>query len=245
MPQILLLGATSAIAMEVAKSLTHDQNEFFLVARNSEKLKSLAQDLKVRGAVIKGTLAHNLSDLSQHQKIISQAVDTLGRVDMALIAHGTLGDQKACEQDFHLALKEIETNFVSVASLASLIANHMEKNKAGCLAVISSVAGDRGRQSNYVYGSAKGGLNIFLQGLRNRLFPAGVQVLTIKPGFVDTPMTAHLEKNLLFAQPSTIARGILRAIQQKKDIVYLPRFWCWILTFIKAIPEWVFKRLRL
>ena len=245
MSKVLILGATSSIAMEFAKILAQDKNELFLVARNEEKLRSVSKDLEVRGAVIKGTLVQDLSVLSHHAKVVAEAVEKLGQIDTALIAHGILGDQKASEQDFQLALKEIETNFMSVASLASLLANLMEKNKRGCIAVISSVAGDRGRQSNYIYGSAKGGLNIFLQGLRNRLFFSGVQVLTIKPGFVDTPMTAHLPKNALFAPPSKVARGIVQAIAKKKDVVYLPRFWCWILTVIRLVPECIFKRLRL
>ena len=245
MSKVLILGATSSIAMEFAKILAQDKNELFLVARNEEKLRSVSKDLEVRGAVIKGTLVQDLSVLSHHAKVVAEAVEKLGQIDTALIAHGILGDQKASEQDFQLALKEIETNFMSVASLASLLANLMEKNKRGCIAVISSVAGDRGRQSNYIYGSAKGGLNIFLQGLRNRLFFSGVQVLTIKPGFVDTPMTAHLPKNALFAPPSKVARGIVQAIAKKKDVVYLPRFWCWILTVIRLVPECIFIRLRL
>jgi short-subunit dehydrogenase len=156
-----------------------------------------------------------------------------------------LGDQKACEQDFSLAEKEIRTNFLSCVSLLTLISNEMEKEKAGTIAVISSVAGDRGRQSNYIYGSAKGALNLFLQGLRNRMYPLGVRVLTIKPGFVDTPMTAAFKKNILFAKPDQIARGIVKAIDRKKDVVYLPFFWWGIMAIIKAIPEWIFKRLKL
>jgi len=245
MSKILILGATSAIAMEFAKILAENKNELFLVARNEEKTRAISQDLQVRGAVITGTLVKDLSDISQHPQLLREVNEKMGAIDIALIAHGTLGDQKACEQDFQRALKEIETNFLSVASLASELANQMEKNKTGCIAVISSVAGDRGRQSNYIYGSAKGGLNIFLQGLRNRMFFSGVQVLTIKPGFVDTPMTAHLPKNALFASPSKVARGIVRAIDQKKDVVYLPKFWCWILAVIKSIPESLFKRLKL
>ena len=121
----------------------------------------------------------------------------------------------------------------------------MEERKYGCIAVISSVAGDRGRQSNYIYGTAKGALTLFLQGLRNRLARSNVQVLTLKPGFVDTPMTAHLKKGLLFVSPETIAKGILRSIQKKKNEVYLPWFWYFIMKIIKTIPEFIFKRMKL
>ena len=125
------------------------------------------------------------------------------------------------------------------------LANRFEQSRGGCIAVISSVAGDRGRQSNYVYGSAKGGLDRFLQGLRNRLYRAGVAVVTIKPGFVDTPMTAALPKNALYASPRQVARGVYRAIEARRSVVYLPWFWRPIMLLIKLLPESVFKRLRL
>ena len=151
------------------------------------------------------------------------------------IAHGTLGDQQKSAEDYTVAERELRTNLLSVISLLTPIANYFEEQKSGVIAVISSVAGDRGRQSNYVYGTAKGGLNIFLQGLRNRLNPAGVCVLTIKPGFVDTPMTEGIKKNPLFASPETIAKGIYTAIAAKRDIVYLPWFWFWIALAIAAV----------
>jgi decaprenylphospho-beta-D-erythro-pentofuranosid-2-ulose 2-reductase len=126
-----------------------------------------------------------------------------------------------------------------------LLAKQLEQQGHGCIAVISSVAGDRGRQSNYVYGTAKGALSIFLQGLRNRLGKTGVQVLTIKPGFVDSPMTKDFDKGLLWVKPAMIAQGILRAIEKKKEVVYLPFFWRYIMLIIKMIPEKIFKRLTL
>ncbi|MDQ3267568.1 MAG: SDR family NAD(P)-dependent oxidoreductase, partial [Pseudomonadota bacterium] len=136
-------------------------------------------------------------------------------------------------------------NFLSVVSLLTLLANRFEEQGHGCLAVISSVAGDRGRQSNYFYGSAKGGLSVFLQGLRNRLASRGVQVLTIKPGFVDTPMTTGFKKGALWVGPNVIAAGIHRAIRRHSNEVYLPWFWWGIMTIIKAIPERIFKHLKL
>jgi len=245
MAKTLIVGATSAIAIETAKLCAHRGDHLFLVGRSPEKLDSVRRDLEVRGAKIAGTLSTDLNDFSHHAGLLEKALNCLQGLDLVLIAHGTLGDQKACEQDFSLAEQEIRTNFLSCASLLTLISNEMEKEKAGTIAVISSVAGDRGRQSNYIYGSAKGALNLFLQGLRNRMYPSGVRVLTIKPGFVDTPMTAAFKKNILFAKPDQIARGILKAIDRKRDVVYLPFFWWGIMAIIKSIPEWIFKRLKL
>ena len=142
--------------------------------------------------------------------------------------------------------QEIETNALSVINLLTLLANHLEKQQHGVIAVISSVAGDRGRQSNYVYGAAKGMVTLFLQGLRNRLTKVNVDVVTIKPGFVDTPMTAAFDKNgPLWARPEQIAKGIIRAMQKGKDEVYLPWFWWGIMLIIKHIPEIIFKRMSL
>jgi len=143
------------------------------------------------------------------------------------------------------ALQELQTNCLSVLSLLTRLANQLEQQGHGCLAVISSVAGDRGRQSNYIYGTAKGALTIFLQGLRNRLGKTGVQVLTIKPGFVDSPMTRDFNKGLLWVKPAKIAEGILKAIDKRKEVVYLPFFWRYIMLIIRLIPEKVFKRLSL
>jgi len=144
-----------------------------------------------------------------------------------------------------VAMMELQTNFTTVVSLLTLLANLFERQGRGSIAVISSVAGDRGRQSNYVYGAAKGALTIYLQGLRNRLAKANVHVLTIKPGFVDTPMTRDFKKGLLWVGPDVIARGIVKAIDKRKDVAYLPFFWRYIMFIIKIIPERIFKRLSL
>jgi short-subunit dehydrogenase len=169
----------------------------------------------------------------------------LGGIDIVLIAHGSLPDQKACEQDTQKTLEAINTNAISTISLLTYLANHFERQGRGTIAVISSVAGDRGRQSNYVYGTAKAAVTVFLQGLRNRLYKSGVQVLTIKPGFVDTPMTAAFKKGLLWASPEEIAKAIYIAIATTKDIIYAPWYWRWILLIIRHIPEILFKRLSL
>lgn len=244
MRNILIIGATSAIAEATARIFAERGDALFLAARNNEKLQAVANDLQVRGAAKVETMVVDLNDFDRHENIIQQATEQLGGLDIALIAHGILPDQKNCEQSYIETEKVMQTNFLSVISLLTPLANQMEQKKNGIIAVISSVAGDRGRQSNYIYGASKGGLNTFLQGLRNRLTPSGVTVITIKPGFVDTPMTAHIEKGPLFAKPDTIAKGIDRAIHKKKDVVYLPWFWWGILTILKAIPEGIFKRLK-
>ena len=245
MRKVLIVGATSAIAQETAKRFAEGGDQLFLAGRSPEKLDALVADLRVRGADKVASMALDLNDFDRHPYLINMASETLGGLDTVLIAHGTLSDQKACEQDFKVALKEYHTNFLSVVSLLTLLANRFEEQGHGCLAVISSVAGDRGRQSNYFYGSAKGGLSVFLQGLRNRLASRGVQVLTIKPGFVDTPMTTGFKKGALWVGPNIIAAGIHRAIRRHSNEVYLPWFWWGIMTIIKAVPERIFKHLKL
>ncbi|NWJ48508.1 MAG: SDR family oxidoreductase [Chloroflexi bacterium] len=245
MNKVLILGATSAIAHETAKLFAREGAQLFLVGRNPEKLETVCQDLKVRGAKQVESLVLDLSDNSRHAELVSKAISALDGLDAVLIAHGTLSDQKAGEASVEVALREFNNNCVSVISLLTILANHFEKQKRGCIAVISSVAGDRGRQSNYVYGAAKGGVNTFLQGLRNRLAKSGVAVLTIKPGFVDTPMTAHLKKGLLFANAGKVGGDIFSAMQKGKDVLYTPRFWQLIMLIIKHVPEPVFKRLKL
>ncbi|MCK5876127.1 MAG: SDR family NAD(P)-dependent oxidoreductase, partial [Candidatus Marithrix sp.] len=201
MRKVLIIGATSAIAQETAKLYAQQQDALFLVGRNAEKLAVIAADLEVRGANKVEYSSLDLNNCEQHQDILQQADASLEGMDVVLIAYGTLDDQKECEQNYANAERALHTNFLSVVSLLTLLANKMEPQNYGCIAVISSVAGVRGRQSNYVYGAAKGGLSIFLQGLRNRLQAANITVLDIKPGFVDTPMTSDIKKGALWAKP--------------------------------------------
>jgi decaprenylphospho-beta-D-erythro-pentofuranosid-2-ulose 2-reductase len=218
---------------------------FMLVARNGDRLTAVAQDLLTRGSFAVETWIMDLDDTAGHPEMLRSAVDRLGIIDLALIAHGVLGDQQAAEADFEIAAAILHTNFMSTVSLSTWLADYFQAQRAGTLAVISSVAGDRGRKSNYVYGASKGALNIFLQGLRNRIDRDGVQVLTVKPGFVSTPMTAHVPHNALFASPQQVARGILRAVERRHDVAYVPWFWRWIMLLVRAIPERLFKKLNM
>jgi decaprenylphospho-beta-D-erythro-pentofuranosid-2-ulose 2-reductase len=243
--RVLILGATSAIAIATARLLAKPGTHFYLVARSRGKLDTVAADLRVRGAGAVATTALDLDDTAAHPPLLAHAVATLGSIDLALIAHGVLGDQHQSEMSYPAAAAVLHTNLLSAVSAITWLANYFEEQKRGTLAVISSVAGDRGRKSNYVYGASKGALSIFLDGVRNRIDRSGVQVLTIKPGFVATPMTANLPQGPLFAKPIVIGRGILRAIDRRRDVVYLPGFWAIILFVIRRIPGRIFKKMNL
>jgi decaprenylphospho-beta-D-erythro-pentofuranosid-2-ulose 2-reductase len=248
MARIAIFGATSAIATACARRWLSEGNSLFLVGRNPDKLRVLVDDLSVRKGPTQllAQVCVDLNDLERHEGLLTEAQRALGGLDVLLVAHGSLPDQKACERSVHVTLDELHTNALSVISLVTLAANLFQTAGHGTIAVISSVAGDRGRQSNYIYGTAKGMVSLFLEGLRNRLSRSGVRVVTIKPGFVDTPMTAHLEKKgPLWAQPQAIARGIARAVNGQRDVVYLPGIWRWIMLIIRHIPEPIFKRMSL
>ena len=245
MSKALIVGATSAIAEATARLLAARGSALYLVGRGTERLESIAADLRVRGASLVGYEAMDANDFAAHEAMLERATRALGGLDTVLIAHGTLSKQSACESSVEMTLKELNTNALSVVALATRIAAQFAQQRSGTLAVISSVAGDRGRQSNYVYGSAKALVSAFLSGLRQRLNKSGVTVITIKPGFVDTPMTADFPKGALWAKPQQIARGIVNAIDRKRDVVYLPSFWRPIMFIVRAIPERLFKRLAM
>ena len=243
--KVLILGATSAIAVAVERRLAAEGAVFYLVGRDPERVRSVAADLRVRSGAAAYADALDLADTSGHEAMLRRAVAAMGGIDLALVAYGVLGDQARAEASYPAAARILETNFNSVVSLLTWLGNYFEAQGKGVLAVISSVAGDRGRKSNYVYGASKAALNTFLDGMRARLDRKGVHVLTIRPGFVDSPMTAHLPKNKLFAQPDAIAAGILKAIRKRKDIVYLPPIWGPIMFIIRSIPEFIFKKTNL
>ena len=245
MKNILVIGATSAIAENCARIWASRGDALYLVARNEERLASIAADLKVRGAGKTETYALDLNNMHLHAAMLDAAEEVLDGIDTVLIAHGTLSNQKACEQSVEETMEEIRTNALSTISLLTLLANRFEAKKAGTIAVISSVAGDRGRASNYVYGSTKAMVTAFTSGLRQRLHKSNVSVVTIKPGFVDTPMTAEFKKGLLWAKPEAVASKIVKAIDQCKDEVYAPVFWWAVMAVIKLVPSSIFKKINI
>lgn len=246
MSNILIIGGTSAIATACARLWAPQHDRFMLVGRNPEKLQQTAADLLARGAAEVQTHVLDLDDLDGHVAMLDNARQFLRRIDIALIAHGSLPDQQACESDATLAVQAFSRNGLNVIALLTRLGNLMEAQGSGSIAVISSVAGDRGRPSNYLYGSAKAAVSVFCSGLRARLFKSGVQLLTVKPGFVDTPMTQGLAlPGLLLAQPDRVAADIVRVLQKRRSTLYTPWFWAPIMAVIKSIPEFVFKRLSL
>ncbi len=245
MKKVLIIGATSAIAEETARLFAQRLASLYLVARNERRVAAIASDLGIRGATQVAYETLDVNDFASHAAMLDRATEALGKLDVVLIAHGTLDNQRACEESVDLTMRALSTNALSVIALCTQIAPRLSAQGSGTLAVISSVAGDRGKRSNYVYGSAKALVSTYLSGLRQRLYSAGVQVLTIKPGLVDTPMTASFPKGPLWSTPRRVAAGILRAIDKKRDVAYLPRAWGPAMWFIRLIPEKVFKRLEL
>jgi decaprenylphospho-beta-D-erythro-pentofuranosid-2-ulose 2-reductase len=245
MRRLVIFGGTSAIAEATAREFARRGDAIFLIGRSQERLQAIADDLKIRGASNVEVAAQDLRDLSACSALLDRADHALGGLDAALIAHGTLSDQKACEGSAELMAGEFQTNAMSVMIACTHLANRFELQKRGVIAVISSVAGDRGRRSNYVYGSAKAAVTAFTSGLRQRLRPSGVFVVTIKPGFVDTPMTAAFKKGALWASPASVAKDIVRAMIKGTPVIYTPGFWRPIMWIIRSIPEFVFRRLSL
>ncbi len=245
MLKIMVIGATSAIAHETAKFFAADGADFFLVGRSPEKLSVIKDDLLARGATSAETHEIDMNNFDHHQALLDSAIDRMGQVDVLYIAHGSLGDQALAEADVDVMLQEMNTNFLSTAAFLTLAANYFEERRRGAIAVISSVAGDRGRGSLYVYGTAMAAKTTFLQGLRNRLAKVGVSVLTIKPGRVRTPMTAHLKPSPLLADPEKVGEQIYKAMKSGRDILYTPSYWALIMMIIRNIPERIFKRLSM
>lgn len=240
--RVLVLGATSAIAGEVARIHAGRGDRLFLVGRNATKLEEIASACRSAGAEV-GSLTADFGDVANNAAVIDAAAAHLGGIDVALVAHGDLGDQIATEQSFEAAGSILHTNFTSVVSLVIPLANLFEAARGGSLAVITSVAGERGRPRNYTYGAAKGALGIYLQGVRSRLYAAGVSVTTIKLGPVDTPMTKDHAKHVLFGKPPAVAKDIVRAIDRRVSEAYVPGFWALVMPVVRHTPEAIFQRL--
>jgi short-subunit dehydrogenase len=243
--RILVLGATSGIAEACVRLWADRGDNLYLVARNEERLTVVVADARTRGAARVDTALANLDDVERHAELLAHAINALGGLDVALLALGVLGSQAAAEQRVDAAAQILHTNFVAPVSLLTWLGNYTSQRRAGTLAVLSSVAGERGRKSNYVYGSSKAGLTAFVDGLRNRIDRDGVRVMTIKPGPVKTSMTEGMKGSAKFADVEDVAETLVRAIDRGADVVYVPGIWRVIMAVIRAIPEGIFKKLNL
>lgn len=244
---IAIIGANSAIAEAYAKYCASQYKaNFFLVARDINRLQILADDLTVRGAGEVECLAQDFAEVDNGQNLLEKYQQAFTSLDVLLVAHGILPDQEKAKADAEYLQHVLQVNSTSTLTQLTVFANYLAQQGKGKIAVISSVAGDRGRPSNYVYGASKAIVSTFLQGLRARLAKNNVHVLTVKPGFVKSPMTAHLNgSGPMWAEPETIAKGIDNALAKNKNTVYLPGFWRLIMAIITRIPEPIFKKLSL
>lgn len=238
--QIAIFGATSAIAADVARLYAARGARLYLVGRNAEKLARLVEEL---GSSVAGSAVQDFEDTAAADGCVRGAVDALGRLDITLIAHGLIGDQLQSEAQLAEAERILRTNFSSAMALLIPLANRLEVQHHGQLAVLSTVAAERGRPRNYSYAAAKSALNVYVQGLRSRLYPAGVRVHLIKLGPVDTPMTVDHEKNRLFATSPQVAKEIVAVIDRGVSEAFVPGFWRLIMFAVRNIPEPLFQRI--
>ena len=246
--RVVILGATSGIARALCRELAAAGTPLVLCGRNTGELAVMADDLRLRYNQSPEVEKLDALDPESHADFIQSCLQkNEGKLGGVVLCYGDLPGQEETQKDAAAARKSIEVNFTSAVTLLNGFAEILEQQKSGFIAGISSVAGDRGRQSNYTYGAAKAGLTAFLAGLRNRLYPHGVHVLTIKPGFVDTPMTDGIinPKSPLVASPERVAKDIVRAIKRRKNTIYTAWFWRYVMLIICSIPEFIFKRLKL
>ena len=242
--QLLILGANSEVAEAVARKFAQEEKaNIYLASRDLGLLKKQAEDLEIRAQIKALPLFFDAVDYAAHGPFY-RSLDP--KPDGVLLAFGYLGDQVKAQEDFQEARKIIDTNFLAAVSILEIVAQDFAQRGQGYIVGLSSVAGERGRRSNYIYGAAKGALSIYLSGLRNRLYKHGVRVITVLPGFIRTKMTEHLDlPEKLLAEPGEVAEDIYNAYKKGKEIIYTKRSWRWIMLIIKAIPEKIFKRLNL
>ncbi|MGA2500882.1 MAG: SDR family oxidoreductase [Tepidisphaeraceae bacterium] len=243
--RIIILGATSAIARELARLLAGEpRTQIILAGRDVAELDCEAADLRIRSGAEASAVRFDALDFASHADAWKQwTVGFDGDIGV-VVCFGTLPEQAEAQESAEVSRLAIESNFLGVVSILTPAANTLAERHGGFICVIGSVAGDRGRQSNYVYGSAKAGLAAFVQGMRQRLAKAGVRVLTVKPGFTDTAMTFGLPGMFLVASPARVAADIHRAIRRGRNVIYTPWFWRWIMWIIRMMPEEVFVRLK-
>jgi short-subunit dehydrogenase len=243
--RILLLGATSGIAEACIRLWAARGDSLFLIARDPAKLAAVAADARTRGASNVQTAVADLDDTAAHAEVLAHAINGLAGLDVAFLAFGVLGDQSTAERSFAETAAVLHTNLIAAVSLLTWLGNYCAQRHGGTLAVLSSVAGERGRKSNYIYGASKAGLTVFTDGLRNRIDREGVRVMTIKPGPIRTAMTESMPGSGKFADVNAAAATLVRAIDKGMDVVYVPGIWRIIMAVIRAIPESVFKKLNL
>jgi decaprenylphospho-beta-D-erythro-pentofuranosid-2-ulose 2-reductase len=244
--RILVLGALSAMAEATARLHAEEGAALVLAGRDAERLEALAQDLSVRGASAVHTHAIDLAEETEIERSFARMAADLGGIDEVLLFYGVLGDQRLAERDFAEAARIMRTNYVSASLWCLAAANLLERQRHGVLVVVGSVAGDRGRQSNYLYGSAKAGLAALVQGLAHRLHASGAKAVLVKPGFVISPMTAGFKRSgPLWASPQRIAAIVREAARGAAPVVYAPWFWRWIMAAIRAAPAPVLHRTKL
>ncbi len=241
--KVLILGATSDMARALANLLAEKKYDLILASRNVGRLKAFAGDLAIRHNNKAELVEFEATDYASHQNFYKNLPF---RPDWVISFFGYLGDQKLAQKDWTESRKIIDSNYTGMVSVLNIVAEDMETRKHGVIVGVSSVAGERGRQSNYMYGSAKAGLTAYLSGLRNRLHKSRVHVLTVKPGFVATKMTENMDlPKSITANPEQIAKGILKGIKKKKNTIYVLGAWRGIMLIIKSIPESIFKKLKL
>ncbi len=245
MKKVIIYGATSAIAQGCAKLFAKENADLMFISRSKEKNEALATDYEVRYGKKPLTLTHDAINTDTLESLFNEAVERLGGLDVILIAHGILPNQERAETDIQYLNDISIINGNSTVYFSQLAANYMKERGEGTIAVISSVAGDRGRYSNYIYGATKGYISIFLQGLRNKMAHFGVNVLTVKPGFVDTPMTAHLQKNFLFATGEEVGADIYKAIKKGKGVIYSKKIWAMVMLIIRNVPGFIFNKMKM
>ncbi|HUD51419.1 SDR family NAD(P)-dependent oxidoreductase [Parvibaculum sp.] len=244
MNRVLIFGATSAIAQETARSLAGEGARFFLVARNERTLADVAADLEVRGAAEVTVRVADLAELGALDELCDAAQAALGGIDMALIAQGVLPDQQACEASAAETLDALRVNTAGPAALMIRIGNILSLQGSGTLVVVSSVAGDRGRPSNYIYGASKALLSVMGEGMALALAGKGVKVLVVKPGFVDTPMTAAFPKGALWASAQSVGKDIAAAVKKgRRGVIYVPFWWRFVMLVVRFAPGFLVRRL--
>jgi len=242
---VLILGATSRVAMRTAACYAESGHALFLAGPDAAEAERVAADLRVRHGVVARSGLFDATDFDSHPGFVDEVEEAVGPVEVALVAFGAMGDQDASEEDFDRARQVIEINYTGAASICEAVARGMAERGSGSIIGISSVAGDRGRRSNYFYGSAKGAFRLYLQGLRSRMHEHGVHVMTVRLGWIDTRMTFGIESAIPIASPEQAGRALYRAQQRGVDTLVYPAFWGGIMGVIRALPEGLFKRMSM